>query len=250
MRETKDQTIERLKKEVDEQKSELTKVKKDRKRLNYAVEKMKRQMQKLSSQSSTEDIEKIKELEQLIEEQKSTIAEKENEKQKMEKRLYQTIEDKDFHYDNLMKRYNTVREEVKAEYDGYVDEALKKIAKFRNYQNNYYIYSRNLSAYESGAKYYMIKENGEEHEYPMFSTSDLFIQIHPKTGVPLTDIHFKLFKEWSWGNLDYLQYYSPYEECLNEVKMVADTEIIVSSAYKLKKYYHIMSICYSDRCYP
>lgn len=235
MKETKDQTIERLKSEVAEQKSELTKVKKDRKRLNYAVEKMKRQIQKLSSQSSTEDIEKIKELERLIEEQKSTIAEKENEKQKMEKRLYQTIEDKDFHYDNLMKRYNTVREEVKAEYDGYVDEVLEKIAKFRNYSNNYYIYSNNRSSYENGEEYYMVKENDEERKYPMFSTSDLFIQIHPKTGVPLTDIHFKIFYQWSKYNLDYLQYHAHFKEWLNNVKMVADTEIIVSSAYKLGK---------------
>ena len=38
MRETKDQTIERLKGVIEEQKKEMTEIKKERKRLNYAVE--------------------------------------------------------------------------------------------------------------------------------------------------------------------------------------------------------------------
>ena len=40
MRETKDQKIERLEKVIDKQKKELSKVKKDRKRLNYAVDRL------------------------------------------------------------------------------------------------------------------------------------------------------------------------------------------------------------------
>lgn len=63
MKETKDQTIERLKGVIEEQKKEMTEIKKDRKRLNYAVDKLKRQNQKLSAQSSKEDAAKIKELE-------------------------------------------------------------------------------------------------------------------------------------------------------------------------------------------
>lgn len=78
MKETKDQTIERLKGVIEEQKSELTEVKKDRKRLNYAVERLEKEKQKLSIQSSKEDIEKIKELEKQIEELKSAIEELNN----------------------------------------------------------------------------------------------------------------------------------------------------------------------------
>ena len=40
MRETKDQTIDRLEKVIDKQKKELSQVKKDRKRLNYAVDRL------------------------------------------------------------------------------------------------------------------------------------------------------------------------------------------------------------------
>ena len=44
MRETKDQTIARLEKKIEEQKKEMTEVKKDRKRLNYAVDRLERQI--------------------------------------------------------------------------------------------------------------------------------------------------------------------------------------------------------------
>lgn len=84
MRETKDQTIERLKGVIEEQKKEMTEIKKDRKRLNYAVDRLERQIQKLSTQSSKEDIERIKELESQIEELKSAIETKDAEMAKEE----------------------------------------------------------------------------------------------------------------------------------------------------------------------
>ena len=56
MRETKDQKIERLEKVIDNQKKELSEVKKDRKRLNYAVERLERV---LKDHSSKEDKKKI-----------------------------------------------------------------------------------------------------------------------------------------------------------------------------------------------
>lgn len=52
MKETDEQKIKRLEKIIAEQKEELTEVKKDRKRLNYAVERLKREKEKLSLQSS------------------------------------------------------------------------------------------------------------------------------------------------------------------------------------------------------
>ena len=63
MKETKDQKIERLEKIIGEQKAELTEVKKDRKRLNYAVKRLEKKREQLSLQSSKEDTAKIKELE-------------------------------------------------------------------------------------------------------------------------------------------------------------------------------------------
>lgn len=80
MRETKDQTIERLKGVIEEQKKEMTEIKKERKRLNYAVERLERQIQKLSTQSSKEDVEKMRELESQIEELKQAIETINNEK--------------------------------------------------------------------------------------------------------------------------------------------------------------------------
>lgn len=67
MKETKDQTIERLKGVIAEQKKEMTEIKKDRKRLNYAVERLERQIEKISSTSSKDDAAKIKELENKVE---------------------------------------------------------------------------------------------------------------------------------------------------------------------------------------
>lgn len=63
MRETKDQTIERLEKVISNQKKELSKVKKDRKRLNYAVERLDRV---LKNHSSKKDTKRIKELQTTI----------------------------------------------------------------------------------------------------------------------------------------------------------------------------------------
>lgn len=66
MRETKDQTISRLENVIEVQKKELSEVKKDRKRLNYAVERLERQNKKFSANSSKEDVAKIKELENMV----------------------------------------------------------------------------------------------------------------------------------------------------------------------------------------
>ena len=52
MRETKDQTIARLETVISEQKKELTEVKKDRKRLNYTVERLVKEKERLSHSTS------------------------------------------------------------------------------------------------------------------------------------------------------------------------------------------------------
>lgn len=70
MRENKDQTIARLEKVIEAQKKEMTKVKKDRKRLNYAVERLERQINKLSTNMSPTEAKRIKELEGRLEKAK------------------------------------------------------------------------------------------------------------------------------------------------------------------------------------
>lgn len=115
MRENKDQTIARLEKVIEAQKSELTDVKKDRKRLNYAVERLEKE--KLSAQSSKEDIERIRELESQIEELKSAIETKDTEMAKEEA-------DKE----NAIGIYRiNISREVKPEVDLYKIEKLEQM---------------------------------------------------------------------------------------------------------------------------
>lgn len=73
MKETKDQTIIRLQKVIAEQKSELTEVKKDRKRLNYAVERLERENSKSSIQRTKDNNDRTIELENHIALLKSTV---------------------------------------------------------------------------------------------------------------------------------------------------------------------------------
>lgn len=236
MRETKVQKIARLEKKIEEQKKEMTEIKKDRKRLNYAVERLERKIQKLSAQSSKEDIERMKELNAQIKQMEQSVAEKEEEWNKKEKRLQQQKEnaeqDLNYYKGKLITVREQIRNELESEYDGYVNETIKGIVNFRKGKPDKI---GNLSHYRNGDNYYNEEINGVEREMPIFSTSDLFIQIHPKTGRPLTDIHFRLLKEWANLNFDYLQFYSPYEEWLNRNKMVANQNDIVSTAYEVGK---------------
>lgn len=236
MRETKDQTIKRLKGVIDKQKKEMSEIKKDRKRLNYAVDRLERQNKKLSVQSSKEDIERIKELNAQIKQMEQSVAEKEEEWCKKEKRLQQQKENAEQDLNYYKCKLNTVREQVRneleSEYEGRVDNVIKAIANTRKGKPQT---NPNISRYKDGKKYYIEREDNVEREIPMFSTSDLFIQIHPKTGYPLTDIHFRLLNEWAYLNFDYLQFYSLYEEWLNRNKMVANQNDIVSTAYKVGK---------------
>lgn len=74
MKETKDQTIDRLEKKIEEQKKEMTGLKKDRKRLNYAVERLERKINKLSTNMSPTEAKRIKELEGRLEKAKEAYS--------------------------------------------------------------------------------------------------------------------------------------------------------------------------------
>lgn len=234
MRETKDQTIARLEKIIGEQKTELSELKKERKRLNYAVERLEKQVKVLPKENSI----KIKELEEQIKVLKLTIEQKDEEIAKMEKNHNQMIKNKDSKYKRLKIEHQNAREIVKTEYDGYVWKTLKEIINYRKCKP---INKHNIYRYEQGDKYYSDVRNGGEEKIPIFSTTDLFIQIHPKTGNPLTPLHFEILKEWAYLNMDYGQFFYQYEEWLNKPNVYIPEETKVGSAYivgkKLLPYY-------------
>lgn len=234
---TKDQKkIEKLTVKLAETEAELSKVKKDRKRLNYAVDRLENEKAKAKDKSSSNDIQKIKELNAQIKQLEQSIEEKEEEYGKKVKRLLEErqIAERNCNYykDKMNTAREQVRSELESEYNGMLNNVIRAIANTRKGKPKS---NPNISRYEDGKRYFIERKDNEEHEIPIFSIENLFIQIHPKTGLPLSDIHFKLFKEWAYLNLDYLQFYSPYEEYINKNKMRMEFNTRVEAAYIVGK---------------
>ena len=236
MRETKDQKIERLEAKLTETEAELSQVKKDRKRLNYAVERLENEKAKAKEKSSSNDIQKIKELNAQIKQLEQSIEEKEEEYSKKVKRLLEEKQiaerSNNYYKDKLYTVQKDVRNEVELEYEECFNNVIRTIVNTRKGKPKN---SPNISRYNDGKRYYIERKDNEDHEKPIFSIDNLFIQIHPKTGLPLSDIHFKLLKEWAYLNLDYLQFYSPYEEYINQNKMRMEYNTRVEAAYIVGK---------------
>lgn len=89
MRETDKQKIERLEKVIDNQNEELSQIKKERKKLNYAVARLENEKAKAKEKSSPNDIQMIKELKAQIKQLEQSIEEKELE---MDKRVKSSAE--------------------------------------------------------------------------------------------------------------------------------------------------------------
>ena len=234
---TKDQKkIERLEEKLAKKEAELSEVKKDRKRLTYAVERLENEKKKAKDTSSSNDIQKIKELNAQIKQMEQSIAEKEEECGKRVKRLIeekQIVERSNNYYkEKLYTVQKDVRNEVELEYEECFNNVIRTIVNTRKGTPKT---SPNISRYENGERYYIERKDNEEHEKPIFSIDNLFIQIHPKTGLPLSDIHFKLLKEWAFLNLNYLQFYSPYEDYINQNKMRMEYKTRVEAAYIVGK---------------
>lgn len=200
MRETKDQTIERLKGVIEEQKKEMTEIKKDRKRLNYAVDKLKKETQTERGKSSSDDIQKIKTLKTQIRQLERSIEERELEMKKKEERSKMIISREESTAKYWHRKYNDLWTSIEAEHNAYFEKTLIDLIQNRKGGKER---KEILSAYERGELYYSLNENGEQKEYPIFSPSDLFIQIHPQTGLPLTKENFKVLYKWAEFQPDY-----------------------------------------------
>ena len=198
---TKDQKkIERLEKVIDDQKKELSEIKKERKRLNYAVERLENEKAKAKDKSSSNDIQKIKELNAQIKQLEKSIEEKELEMAKKEERYKSKISSEENCTKFWKRKYDDLWNDIKAEHNAYYEQTLINLIKNRKGFNER---KEILNAYERGELYYTLTVNGEEKKYPIFSPSDLFIQIHPKTGFPLTKENFKVLNDWAFIQYDY-----------------------------------------------
>lgn len=210
---TKEQKeIERLESALLEKQSELTQVKKDRKRLNYAVERLENKIiefetiSKDNSLLAIDNNQRIEELKEEIQTINSVNNEKNEQKDKLISNLEQKVQNWEYRYNDLSKSYDNIRESVKAEYDGYVKKELDKIVNFRKVlaPDKY-----NLSMFKDGEFYYSYVDFNvpfeERHsiKLPIFSIKDCIIQIHPETGNPLTKWHFEMIEEWKEYNFDY-----------------------------------------------
>lgn len=228
---TKDQKkIERLTAKLAETEAELSQVKKDRKRLNYAVERLESEKAKAKEKSSSNDIQKIKELNAQIKQLEQSIEEKELEMAKKEERSKSKISSEENTTKYWYNKYHELWNDIKAEHNAYYEQTL--IDLIRNRKG---VDERNeiLSAYERGDLYYSLNENGEERKYPFFSPSDLFIQIHPKTGLPLTKENFKVLEKWAYLHFDYQYRMGIWKE--HRLQYNLSDEAKVKNAYELGK---------------
>lgn len=200
MRETKDQTISRLENVIEVQKKELSEVKKDRKRLNYAVERLEKEKAKAKEKSSSNDIQKMKELKAQIKQLEQSIEEKELEMEKKEKRSAMIINREESTTKYWHRKYDDLWESIEAEHNAYFEKTLIDLIRNRTGVKER---EEILNAYERGELFYTLTENGEEKKYPFFSPYDIFVQIHPKTGLPLTSVNFKVLYKWAEFQPDY-----------------------------------------------
>lgn len=191
MRETDEQKIERLEKVIAEQKEELTAVKKDRKRLNYAVERLEREKTKLSLQSSKEDTELIKELEEQIEKLKSSVEEKERESE-----ILKTSNS------NRLAEIKRLKTELKtkiviAESD-VIKEVIEELYKLKN---GHLSNREQLERFNNGDRYF---DSMHHIQFVIFSTEDLIIRIHPKNGRELIGLDILYLKKYIGNRYEYL----------------------------------------------
>lgn len=230
MRETKDQKIERLEKVIDNQNKELSEIKKERKRLKYAVERLEKEKAKAKEKSSSNDIQKIKELNAQIKQLEQSIEEKELEMAKRESQSANKISSEE----NLTKfwhrKYDDLWKSIEAEHQDYFEKTLIELI-----QNRKGVNERNdiLNAYERGELYYSLTENDKERKYPFFSPSNLFITIHPKTGFPLTKENFKVLEKWAFLQYDYQYRMGIWKEHLLKYNLSDDAK--VKNAYEIGK---------------
>lgn len=209
-----DKIIARLSAKLLEKKAELTLAKKDRKRLNYAVNRLKKDNDRLRFIISNTNTVKVKELKQQIKDLDLKIVENENEANKEYKRYREKIEGRDYHYKKLQEKFDYVENIAYQKYGEKMDKFLTEIVSTRKWQKPNH---ENIKRFKEGNHFYKAEiERGVYDEIPIFSMNDLWIQIHPDTGQPLTEAHFMLLNKWKELNYDHLRVVSIYEKFSRE----------------------------------
>lgn len=205
MRETKDQTIARLETVISEQKKELTEVKKDRKRLNYTVERLVKEKERLSLRPPKEDTKMIKGLEKQIEELKVAVEEKE--------RAAETLKNSQNSCWTEIKR---LRRELKNKIVISENIAINKVVEeLCNITNGHHFNREQLDRFNNGDRYfdYSFKDYPDTHiQNAIFSTKNLIIQIHPHNGRELVMLD-RVYLEKAIGNrMEYLKAMNDLEQ--------------------------------------
>lgn len=207
MRETDEQKIERLEKVIAEQKEELTAVKKDKKRLNYAVERLEREKEKLSLQSSKEDTELIKGLEKQIENLKSSVEEKERESEKLK-----AVNN------NQLINIRLLKKELNNEITIIENKVTEKLIELLHKLKNGHLFNKEqLERFNNGDRYfnYGFKDYPIHIQFAIFSTKDLIIRIHPKNGRELVGLDILYLKKYIGNRYEYLIAKKELEEFKN-----------------------------------
>ncbi|SHF25755.1 hypothetical protein SAMN05444349_11479 [Bacteroides faecichinchillae] len=229
MRETKDQTIARLEKVINEQKKELTEVKKERKRLKYAVERLEKEKKKALITSTPYDIElicsctdELQEQKKQVEELKATLAEKENNIQVLRDRYTKERE-------NAANIRKGVFDDLQAYIDGAKWGVIQKINEFRvpKYGKRTY-----MEHFQNGDRYYDYEFEGYETHIleAMFDPKTLFIRINPKNGRLMEeDIDKMNMREYLKNIWDYIEAKKALEEFM---KTNPTNDEIVEWTYK------------------
>lgn len=201
MKETPIQTIARLEEVISKQKAELTEVKKDRKRLNYAVERLEKE--RLSLQSSKEDVAKMEDLEKQIEELKSAVGEKERGIE-----IIKGYTEKYWAEIKRLKKDLTIKT-VMSE-----DEAIRKVVdKLCDIMNGHHCDREQLEYFNSGERYfYLVKGCSPHISSAIFSTNDLIIRIHPKNGRDLTNLDILYLQKTIGNRMEYLRAMNEFEK--------------------------------------
>ncbi len=250
MRETKDQTIERLEKVIDNQKKELSEVKKDRKRLNYAVERLEREKKKaLNTLTPTainlisEYSDQVAETERKNEELVAIIADKER-----------AIEQKEEQYKILSEKYIEKEKAAKAvsnqnwnEREKFKYETIKKTAEdIASTWEGMYSQSwddRKRLKYFNDGKRYTMYGNDEDDDFeipyiccPMFSTDTLIIRMNPNTGrgfEPMDHYALQYFLKYSYGTrIAYSEAIKELEEYKKNNPNISEEELVEWAYHK------------------
>lgn len=250
MRETKVQKIARLEKKIEEQKKEMTEIKKDRKRLNYAVERLKREKKKALLTSTPYDIELICEYsdelqkqQKLNEELHSVIQQKETQMAKEEERYQRLLSD----YRKINTDVDAIRKEIWGDKEKFERERMEVLA-FNIAQNMDGVYSqsrddkRQLKAFNTEKRYWCYLDDKEdEYEYPafvcpMFATNNLIIGIHPDKGRQLSLLDISVIQHYLYANY---KTNSLYNKAMRELKAfkennpnIADEELVEWAYHK------------------